>query len=84
MAVEKVLKKMKKTLNLMKIHLDKLKIQNPCHRKIYIPMETDKNVKVGMKEVLNILQPYWNINENPPIPIYDTLGHIQTTITKLI
>ena len=41
-----------KSIKLNENSSNALKIQNPCHRKIYIPMETDADVKIGMKEIL--------------------------------
>jgi phosphomethylpyrimidine synthase len=65
-----------KSIKLNENSSNALKIQNPCHRKIYIPMETDTKVKVGMKEILQ--HPTKNsdgtLKQNPPIPVYDTSG----------
>ena len=76
MASEKNIKKDEKSIKLNEKSYSALKIHNPCHRKIYIPMETDKNVKVGMKEILQhpTKNPNGSTKENPPIPIYDTSG----------
>jgi len=65
-----------KSIKLNENSSNALKIQNPCHRKIYIPMETDANVKVGMKEILQhpTKKSDGTSKENPPIPVYDTSG----------
>ena len=76
MTLEKSIKKHEKNIELNENSSNALKIHNPCHRKIYISMDTDKDVKVGMKEILQ--HPTKNINgtftDNPPIPVYDTSG----------
>ena len=76
MTVEKNIKNEEKSIKLNESSSNALKIHNSCHRKIYIPMETDKNIKVGMKEILQ--HPTKNSDgttkENPPIPVYDTSG----------
>ena len=76
MTAEKNIKKDEKSIKLNENSSNALKIQNPCHRKIYIPMLSDNDVKVGMKEILQ--HPTKNVDgttkENPPIPIYDTSG----------
>ena len=76
MTSEKNIKKEKKIIELNENSSNALKIHNSCHRKVYVPMETDSNIKVGMKEILQ--HPTKNedgtTKENPPIPIYDTSG----------
>ena len=76
MTAENGIKKDPKSIRLNKNSTDALKIQNPCHRKIYVPMLSDDKVKVGMKEILQ--HPTKNadgsIKDNPPIPVYDTSG----------
>ena len=76
MTLEKSIKKHEKNIELNENSSNALKIHNPCHRKIYISMDTDKDVKVGMKEILQ--HPTKNMNgtftDNPPIPVYDTSG----------
>ena len=76
MTAEKGIKKDTKSIKLNQNSTDALKIQNPCHRKIYMPMLSDNEIKVGMKEILQ--HPTKNadgtIKENPPIPVYDTSG----------
>ena len=76
MTAEKNIKNEEKSIKLNESSSNALKIHNSCHRKIYIPMETDKNIKVGMKEILQ--HPTKNSDgttkENPPIPVYDTSG----------
>ena len=76
MTAEKNIKKDEKSIKLNENSSNALKIQNPCHRKIYIPMLSDNDVKVGMKEILQ--HPTKNVDgttkENTPIPIYDTSG----------
>ena len=76
MTAENGIKKDSKSIKLNKNSTDALKIQNPCHRKIYVPMLSDDKVKVGMKEILQ--HPTKNtdgsIKDNPPIPVYDTSG----------
>ena len=52
MTAEKNIKKDEKSIKLNENSSNALKIQNPCHRKIYIPMLSDNDVKVGMKEIL--------------------------------
>ena len=52
MTAENGIKKDSKSIKLNKNSTDALKIQNPCHRKIYVPMLSDDKVKVGMKEIL--------------------------------
>jgi len=49
MTAENGIKKDSKSIKLNKNSTDALKIQNPCHRKIYVPMLSDDKVKVGMK-----------------------------------
>ena len=76
MSSEKNIKKEKKIIELNENSSNALKIHNSCHRKVYVPMETDSNVKVGMKEILQ--HPTKNqdgsTKANPPIPVYDTSG----------
>ena len=76
MTAEKGIKKDTKSIKLNQNSTDALKIQNPCHRKIYVPMLSDNEIKVGMKEILQ--HPTKNadgtIKDNPPIPVYDTSG----------
>jgi len=76
MTSEKSIKTEEKIIKLDENSSDALKIHNSCHRKVYVPMETDSNVKVGMKEILQ--HPTKNqdgsTKANPPIPVYDTSG----------
>ena len=51
MTSEKSIKTEEKIIKLDENSSDALKIHNSCHRKVYVPMETDSNVKVGMKEI---------------------------------
>ena len=52
MTAEKSANKDQKSIRLNENSSNALKIHNPCHRKIYVPMITDDDVKVGMKEIL--------------------------------
>ena len=76
MTSEKSIKKEEKIIKLDENSSNALKIHNSCHRKVYVSMETDNNVKVGMKEILQ--HPTKNqdgsTKANPPIPVYDTSG----------
>ena len=76
MTAEKSANKEQKSIRLNENSSNALKIQNPCHRKIYVPMITDDDVKVGMKEILQhpTKLPDGTSIENPPIPVYDTSG----------
>ena len=76
MTAEKSANKEQKSIRLNENSSNALKIQNPCHRKIYVPMITDDEVKVGMKEILQhpTKLPDGTSIENPPIPVYDTSG----------
>ena len=76
MTAEKSIRKDEKSIKLNENSSNALKIHNPCHRKIYVPMLTDDNVKVGMKEILQhpTKNPDGTSKENPPIPVYDTSG----------
>ena len=76
MTAEKSIRKDEKSIKLNENSSNALKIHNPCHRKIYVPMLTDDNVKVGMKEILQhpTKNPDGTTKENPPIPVYDTSG----------
>ena len=71
MTAENGIKKDSKSIKLNKNSTDALKIQNPCHRKIYVPMLSDDKVKVGMKEPLQ--HPPINTDgllpDTPPIPV---------------
>ena len=76
MTAEKSANKEQKSIRLNEKSSNAVKIQNPCHRKIYVPMITDDDVKVGMKEILQhpTKLPDGTSIENPPIPVYDTSG----------
>ena len=76
MTAEKSANKEQKSIRLNENSSNALKIQNPCHRKIYVPMITNDDVKVGMKEILQhpTKLPDGTSIENPPIPVYDTSG----------
>ena len=76
MTIRNNIKNEEKSIELSKNSSEALKIQNPCHRKIYIPMHTDSDIKVGMKEILQhpTKNPDGTLTENPPIPVYDTSG----------
>ena len=76
MTAEKSANKEQKSIRLNENSLKCFKIQNPSHRKIYVPMITDDDVKVGMKEILQhpTKLPDGTSIENPPIPVYDTSG----------
>ncbi len=68
-----------KNKNPLKLNEDtkiQLKLNSPMHRKLYRAMDSDSEVSVGFKEVLQnptTLEGGEKI-ENPPIPIYDTSG----------
>ena len=76
MTAEKSANKEQKSIRLNENSSNALKIHNPCHRKIYVPMITDDDVKVGMKEILQhpTKLPDGTSIDNPPIPVYDTSG----------
>ncbi len=76
MTIRNNVKNEEKSIKLSKNSYEALKIQNPCHRKVYIPMHTDSDIKVGMKEILQhpTKNPDGTLTDNPPIPIYDTSG----------
>ena len=79
MTAEKSANKEQKSIRLNENSSNALKIHNPCHRKIYVPMITDDDVKVGMKEILQhpTKLPDGTSIDNPPIPVYDTSGPTQ-------